>query len=397
MRDLAILGAEPAFSEPLHVGRPNLGDRSRFMERVEDIFDRRWLTNNGPYVQGFERLVAERCGVRECIATCNGTIALELLIRGVGMEGEVIVPSYTFVATAHALQWQGIRPVFCDVDPATHTLDPGRVEELITPNTTGIVGVHLWGNACDTSALEALGRKHGIPVIFDASHAFGCRHEGRPIGGFGAGEVFSFHATKVLNCFEGGAILTDDQDLAERLRLMRNFGFESKDSVVYLGSNGKMSEVSAAMGMTSLESVDEFVSVNRRNFELYREGLRGLTGVRLLEPTHAEGFNYHYVVLEIEGAELTRDQMVKVLEAENVLARRYFFPGVHKMEPYRSLQPMAGLPLPETARLSDVVMTLPTGTSVEKPEIETITSIMRAALCRPEQVAEALASLSADA
>ena len=151
------------------------------------------------------------------------------------------------------------------------------------------------------------------------------------------------------------------------------------------------------MGMTSLESVDEFVSANRRNFELYREGLRGLTGVRLLEPSHAEGFNYHYVVLEIEGAELSRDQMVKVLEAENVLARRYFFPGVHKMEPYRSLQPMAGLPLPETARLSDIVMTLPTGTSVGKSEVETITSIMRAALCRPEQVAEALASLSADA
>lgn len=176
LQSLAIFGGPPAFTEPLHVGRPNMGDRERLMGRIEDILDRRWFTNNGPYVQAFERRVQEYCGVQECVATCNGTIALELLMRAVGMQGEVIVPSYTFVATAHALQWQEIRPVFCDVSPETHTLDPNRVRELITPNTTGIVGVHLWGQPCEVDTLEAIASEHDLQLIFDASHALGCTH-----------------------------------------------------------------------------------------------------------------------------------------------------------------------------------------------------------------------------
>lgn len=396
MKDLAIFGSAPAFEQPLHVGRPNIGKRERFLERVEDILDRRWLTNNGPYVQAFEKVIASRCGVRACVATCNGTIALELLMQGVDMKGEVIVPAYTFVATAHALRWQGIQPVFCDIDPVTHTLDPKKVEELITPNTTGIAGVHLWGNACDVKALQEIADRHGLELIFDASHAFSCKHDGRPIGGFGRGEVFSFHATKVLNCFEGGAVLTDDEELAEKLRLMRNFGFESKDRVVYLGSNGKMSEVSAAMGLTGLESLPEFIEVNRANHRRYVERLSVLEGVRVLEPREADGFNYHYVIAELEGAALTRDQVVRVLEAENVLARRYFYPGVHAMEPYRSEQPMAKLVLPETERLSRIVLVLPTGSEVDRGVVDRICDVIETALQRAAEVSAALDGIPAE-
>ena len=388
LQSLAIFGGPPAFAEPLHVGRPNLGDRERLMGRIEDILDRLWFTNNGPYVQAFERRVREYCGVRECVATCNGTMALELLMRGVGMQGEVIVPSYTFVATAHALQWQEIRPVFCDVSPETHTLDPSRVRELITPNTTGIVGVHLWGQPCEVDALEAIANEHDLQLIFDASHALGCTHQGRPIGGFGRAEVFSFHATKVLNTFEGGAIVTDDSDLAEKLRLMRNFGFESKDQVVYLGSNGKMSEISAAMGLTGFESIEEFTDRNLVNFEAYREQLESVEGLSLLKTPEGERGNHHYVVVTVDSEEagLTRDELVHVLEKENVLARRYFHPGVHRMEPYRSDQPMAGLVLPVTDELSRTVMTLPTGQAVDAEAISRIGAIVRTALANPESV-----------
>ncbi len=393
LQALAIFGGPPSFAEPLHVGRPNMGDRGRLMERIEDILDRRWFTNNGPYVQAFERRVQEYCGVQECVATCNGTIALELLIRAVGMQGEVIVPSYTFVATAHALRWQEIRPVFCDVSPKTHTLDPDRVRELITPNTTGIVGVHLWGQPCEVDALEAIAREHDLQLIFDASHALGCTHQGRPIGGFGRAEVFSLHATKVLNTFEGGAIVTNDSDLAEKLRLMRNFGFASKDQVVYLGSNGKMSEVSAAMGLTGFESIEEFTGRNLENFEAYTEQLEPLDGLSLLKAPREEQSNYHYVVVMVDSkrAGLTRDELVQVLEKENVLARRYFHPGVHRMEPYRSDQPMAGLVLPVTDELSQSVMTLPTGQSIDADAISRIGAIVQMALANAESVREKLA------
>src|SRR5215471_13337568 len=192
LADLAFFGGKPAFSEPLHVGRPSVGDRESFLRRAGDIWDRRWFTNNGPYVQEFEKKLAEFLGVKHCIAVCNGTVAMELAIRASGLKGEVLVPSFTFIATAHALQWQEITPVFCDIDPQTHNLDPSRIEEMITPRTTGIIGVHLWGRPCDVDALQAISRRHNLKLLFDAAHAFGCTSGGRAIGNFGEAEVFSF-------------------------------------------------------------------------------------------------------------------------------------------------------------------------------------------------------------
>ncbi len=369
--DLAILGGRPAFDEPLHVGAPNIGDRDRLRERIDDILDRRMLSNGGPYVREFEGRIAEMVGVKHCIATCNGTLALEIAIRALGMTGEVILPSFTFVATAHALQWQEITPVFCDIDPETCNIDPRRVAELITPRTTGIIGVHLWGRPCNTQALVEIARERNLRLMYDASHAFGGSHRGRMIGSFGDAEVFSFHATKFINSFEGGAILTKSDELAEKARLMRNFGFIAADNVTHVGTNGKMNEVSAAMGLTSLEDMDRFVAVNRANYEQYRAALAAVPGLRVLDHDSRERCNYQYVVIEVEEQEtrIDRDRIVQALAAENVLARRYFHPGCHRMEPYRSYFPHAGLLLPVTERQSARVFSVPTGTSVGPAEV----------------------------
>jgi dTDP-4-amino-4,6-dideoxygalactose transaminase len=380
--DLALVGGRPAFREPLHVGRPNIGDRDRFMARMNDIFDRRWLTNAGCYVQEFEQKVAESVGVKHCVAVCNGTLALEIATRALNLTGEVIVPAFTFVATAHALQWQGITPIFCDIEPENYCIDTSRLEDLITPRTTGIIGVHLWGRPCDIDALTDIAQRRNLKLIFDAAHAFGCSYKGRSVGGFGNCEVFSFHATKFINTFEGGAVVTNDDELAAKIRLMKNFGFSGYDRVVYIGTNGKMSEPSAAMGLTSLESISEFIAINRRNYEEYCRGLDGLDGIRLLRYDGCEQYNYQYIILEIdeERTAFTRDQLVLVLQAENVLARRYFYPGCHRMEPYRSYIPYWGQLVPVTEILAQRCLALPTGQAVSEQDVRVLCSIIQVAL-----------------
>lgn len=379
LESLAIFGATPAFNEQLHVGRPNIGDREKLLARINKILDDRWLTNNGPYVQELERRIAETAGARHCIAMCNATVALEILIRALDLSGEVIVPSFTFVATAHALQWLEITPVFCDVDPKTHNLDPTRVEHAITPRTSGIIGVHLWGRACDVEALTEIAARHELKLVFDAAHAFGCSHQGTMIGSFGDAEVFSFHATKFFNSFEGGAVVTNNDELAKKIRLMKNFGFAGYDNVVYVGTNGKMTEVSAAMGLAGLEALDEFIAINRRNYEQYRRALAGVAGVSLLIYDESEKCNYQYIVLEIDErvTGISRDQVMEILWAENALVRRYFYPGCHRMEPYRSCFPDAGLLLPETNKLAARVLVLPTGSAVTPDDIARLCGIIR--------------------
>ena len=393
INSLALLGAKPTFDAPLHVGRPNIGDRAAFLSRVNDMLDRRWLSNDGPLVKEFERRIAEFVGVKHCVAMCNATIALEIAIRALDLKGEVILPAYTFVATPNAFQWQEITPVFADIDPSTLTIDPASIERLITPGTTAIAGVHTWGRACDTDAIEALAQKRGLKVLYDAAHAFGCSHQNKMIGGFGACEVFSFHATKFLNSFEGGAVVTNDDSLAEKMRLMRNFGFAGFDRVIYLGVNGKLTEVCAAMGLTSLDAIDSLVAVNRRNYQAYAESLLGLPGISLLRYAPAERNNYQYVVVEVDPgiSPLTRDELVAVLHAENVLARKYFWPGCHRMEPYRSLQPNAALLLPQTELKAPRIIVLPTGQTIDPGMIATICSLFREAFNRAAAVRARLA------
>jgi dTDP-4-amino-4,6-dideoxygalactose transaminase len=388
MQTLALNGGQPRFSQPLHVGRPNLGDTRRLFERLEGIMQRRWLTNDGPVVGEFERRICEITGVKHCVTMCNATVALEIAIRALGFRGEVIVPSYTFVATAHALQWQEITPVFADIELNTLNIDPRCLERLITPRTTGIVGVHVWGRPCNTRAIEEFGRQHGLKVMYDAAHAFGCSHETRMIGNFGECEVLSFHATKFVNSFEGGAIVTNNDELANKVRLMRNFGFAGYDRVIYLGTNGKMTEVCAAMGLTSLESMDELIRLNRSNYEEYKAQVKNLPGISLVDYTTSEKRNYHYIVAQVDASAcpLNRDQLVEVLHAENVLARKYFWPGCHRMQPYKALFPNAHLMLPNTELRAAQVMVLPTGQTVSKNDIATICEIIRSALGQSENV-----------
>ncbi len=378
IHDLAINGAMPAFKEQLHVGRPNIGSREAFIKYAEEIFDRRWLSNNGPMVQELEQRIAEYHGVKHCVAMCNGTIALEIAIRALKLEGEVIVPSFTFIATAHALHWQAITPVFADIDPITHNLDPAAVRRMITPRTTGIIGVHLWGRGAPVDELQAIADEHGLKLMFDAAHAFGCSYKGKMIGSFGACEVLSFHATKFFNTFEGGAVVTNDDELAETMRLMRNFGFAGIDNVIHPGTNGKMIEVAAAMGLVNLDAIDDVIAANRRNHQTYREALSGVPGISLLEYDETERNNYQYVVMEVgESCPITRDQIIEALHAENIRARKYFWPGCHNMQPYRDLYPHAGLLLPNTQQVADRVVVLPTGTTMDSEMIKDVAAVIR--------------------
>jgi len=394
MRHLALLGGEPAFASPLHVGRPNIGDREQFIAYANQIFDNRWLTNYGPLLQQFEQELGRFLGVKHCIAVCNATVGLEIAIRALGMEGEVIVPSFTFIATAHALQWQGITPVFADIDPQTHTLDPRAVETLITPRTSGIIGVHLWGRPCDIAGLQQLAEHYRLQLLYDAAHAFGCSYRGQMIGRFGDAEVFSFHATKFFNTFEGGAIVTNDDDLAARMRLMGDFGFHSRDRVDSIGINGKMSEIAAAMGLTNLQSMDEFMRANRRNYHQYQQEIAAMPGFSLIRYDESEKCNYQYIVVEVDPqiTGLHRDVLVQVLHAENVLARRYFWPGCHRMAPYRTLYPDAGRQLPHTEQVAERVLVLPTGSTIGEPEIETVCDILRTAIANADALRQQLAS-----
>jgi dTDP-4-amino-4,6-dideoxygalactose transaminase len=389
---LAVLGGAPTFARPLHVGRPNVGVRAELYRRFDEMFDRYWLTNDGPFVKEFERRIAAYVGVEHCMATSSATVALAIAVRALGLIGEVIVPSYTFVATAHALQWHEITPIFCDIDPDTHNLDPRKVERMITSRTSGIIGVHLWGRAAPVEELDRIARRRGLALLFDSAHAFGCSHRGRMLGSFGRCEIFSFHATKFVNSFEGGAIVTNDGFLAEQVRRMRNFGFAGPDNVICVGTNGKMCEASAAMGLNSFDSMDQFVSVNRHNYDAYSHALAGLDGLTLVRYDPAERNNYQYVVVEVDADRfgLTRDELVAVLHRENVLARRYFFPGCHRMEPYRSNFPHAGLLLPETNRVAAQVCLLPNGTSVSLRDIQVIGDLIRRASASAAEVRQVL-------
>lgn len=381
LHELAIFGGLPTFQEKLHVNRPNIGSREILIQRINDILDRRWLSNNGVLVQEFEQHIASLVKVKHCIATCNATTGLEIAIKACELKGEVIVPSFTFVATAHALQWLGIEPIFCDVDPNTHNIDPQKIEALITDKTTAIMGVHLWGRGCNVEALEEIARRHNLKLLFDAAHAFGCSYKKQMIGNFGNVEVFSFNATKFCNSFEGGAIVTNDSELAKKIRLMKNFGFSKHDFVDSIGTNGKMSEVSAAMGLTSLESIDNFISINRKNYQQYQHELSNIPGVKLITYDDSERCNYQYVIVEIDEliTGISRDKIYEILWAENILARRYFYPGCHQMEPYRSRIADMGLMLTNTRYLAARVLALPTGTAIGSKEIGQICQVLRLA------------------
>lgn len=361
------------------VGKPNIGDKARFYQRLDQIFEQRWLTNDGECVRDLEQRLEDYLDVKHCVAMCNGTVALELAIRATGMSGKVVVPSMTFIATAHALKWQEITPVFADIDADTFNICPDSVTRLIDEHTSGIVGVHLYGRPCDIDILSEIAESNKLNLIFDAAHAFGAGYKGQKIGSHGDCEVFSFHATKVFNTFEGGAVTTNDDELAKKLRLMRNFGFEGEDRVSYIGTNGKMAEVNAAMGLVNLDEIDRFIDINRENYQAYQVGLEAAQGIDLISYDDSELNNYQYVIISVDQSicGYSRDELKSYLSTKEVMARRYFHPGCHKMEPYRSLYPDAGEALPATELFSQRVLALPTGTQICAAEVAQICDLVR--------------------
>ena len=371
--------SEPAGEErPLHVGGPNVGDRNVFDRLVDGIFERRWFTNHGEVLQTFERLLTHHLGVKHCIPVCNATVGLQIVCNALELTGEIILPAFTFVATAHSVSWSKLKPVFADVNQDTHCLCPESVRSLITDRTSAIMGVHLWGAPCYPTQLQALADDHDLRLIFDAAHAFHNRHRGTSFGNFGDCEVFSFHATKFFNTFEGGAITTNDDELALRIRRMCNFGYRGPDDIACVGTNAKMSEINAAMGVSMFECIGEIANTNEENFQVYDAFLGGVPGLKLYSLADIDRSNWQYVVLEVDEQTVgcSRDTIVDALVSRNVFAKRYFFPGCHKMPPYREAFSVEERELPNTDRLCQRLICLPTGTAISIDEIHRVCEII---------------------
>jgi len=376
---LALLGGKVQFSSPLYVGQMYLPKWEHFESAFRDIFSRRYYTNHGPLAQELEERLSEFCGVRHVITMTNGTIARMLAAKALNLTGKVIVPAFTFPETVQSLSWTGVEPLFCDVDPKTHMLTPEKVAPLLDdPDVSAILPLHLWGNLCNTKPLEEMAQRKGVPVFYDAAHAFGCTRNSRKAGGHGALEIFSFHATKVFNTVEGGCVCTNDDDIAERLRNLRS-SYGRRISVdIPINGNGRFSEAQAAMGLISLEDYPSIIAANKARFELYTEQLGSIPGIRILQPVSLEECNYQYVVLEIDKKAfgLTRDQLIRLLEAENIFTRRYFLSDIQRYVPYKEIYLHAADAFPITDMLCKCVMQLCSGHAVSLQDVSAICELI---------------------
>lgn len=373
--DLAIFGGEPLFKERLYVGRPNICNRDALFRRLNEATDRLWLTNDGPLLLEMEAKFAEFLQVKHCIAVANATLGLQLLAHALGLKGEVIMPSFTFIGTARAMEWQGLKPRFVDVLDARHSLDPDAVRKVITPNVSAILGVHLWGMPCEIDELQAIADEHGIPLIFDAAHAIGSVYKGQKVGGFGRAEVFSLHATKAINALEGGLITTNDDALARRIRLARNYGIATEDVFEGTGVNAKMSEYSAAMGLSNLEGYAMLVAHNEMLQSEYAKVLGGTKGVQVVTAANPDEHNSHYAVLRISPEfGLTRDELRLILIEENIYGRRYFWPGCHRVPPYSNYPDQFAMPVTDT--LTNELLQLPTGLQMQMNDARRIAELI---------------------
>jgi len=392
--DLACFGGTPAAENPLHVNRPNTGDRAAFDALVDGIFTSRWFTNAGPLVDRFEAELADFLGVDHVVVMSSGTTALDVLIRAMDLQDEVVLPSYTFISSPHILMRAGITPVFCDIEPDHWNIDPAACVRAITPQTSAILATHIWGRAADIEALEQIAEAHGLALIFDAAHGFGCTRKGQKIARFGQAEVFSFQANKAFHCGEGGAVTTNDADLAARLRRERSFGFIAFDEVAGLGTNAKLPELSAALGLTNLAAFPTHVARARDVWQRYAQGLRHMPGFALQPYDGPEIYNQQYVAgLIAPDCALSRDEIITILHAENVLARRYFYPGCHAMRPYNSLYPGLNQTLPVTCDISDRVLVLPGGAAISDAEVDLVCGLMRRIMEHAPAIAAQLRAL----
>ncbi len=377
--DLAIFNGKPAFEKAMPVGQLYFPDWPDYEAKFRDIFMRQYYTNHGPLAQELERILAGYLEVKHVICVTNATVGLIMAAECLNLKGKVIVPSFTFIATAQALTWANLKPVFCDVDPDTHHITPELIEPLVEPDVSAILAVNLWGGSCDQAALQELADKYNLQLFFDSAHAFGCRVNDIPIGRFGAVEVFSFHATKILSAAEGGCLATNDDDLAKRLRNVRS-SYGARPAVpVVKTSNGRMSEAQAAIALLNFDKFPQILARNKELFELYRSGLAEIEGFKLIEPQNISQSNYQYVVAEIDDSAfgLSRDTLLKVLKAENIIARRYFYPAIHRSVPYMRESSQYIERLPNTDQLNRRLIQLPIGALVTNADASKICKIVR--------------------
>jgi len=363
--------------KPIYVTQPHLPPLEEFIPYLEQIWDNKILTNGGPYHRQLERALCDYLGVEHLALFANGTLALVTALQALRITGEVITTPYSFVATAHSLLWNGVKPVFADIDPATLNLDPTRIEAAITPQTTAIMPVHCYGRPCDVEAIQKIADNYNLRVIYDAAHAFGVRDGGGSLLRHGDLSVLSFHATKVFNTFEGGAIVCPDAKTKQRIDHLKNFGFVDEVTVVAPGINGKMSEINAAFGMLQLRSVDAAIARRREIDATYRELLAGVEGIRCLE---SDGYtaNHSYFPIMV-GAQypLSRDALYDRLKQHGVHGRRYFYPLISDFPMYRGLPSARRDNLPVAAEAAQQVLCLPIYPDLAPEDVKRIAALVR--------------------
>ena len=366
------------FEKPIYVTRPFLPPLEKFCQGLQEIWETRWLTNNGPILQRFTQ---ELCNFFETDNVClfnNGTLALQIALQGMGISGEVITTPYTFVATTHALFWNKIRPVFVDIEPEYYTLDPEKVEAAITPWTTAILAVHVYGHPCKLNALADIARRHNLKLIYDAAHAFGVKVGIKSIAHFGDLGMFSFHATKLFHSLEGGMLIFQEAGLKGIFDYLKNFGFKNEVEVVMPGTNAKMNEMQALMGIQVLKYLEEIIHKRAMITNLYRQHLKEVPGIRLVPSLSPDiRYNHAYMPIEVDEQEfgMSRDTLYEKLKEYNVYTRRYFHPLVCDYACYRNVS--VNDPLTVARRVADCILTLPIYDGLELSDVEAICEIIQ--------------------
>jgi len=364
-------------NKPIYVTQPFLPPLEDFIPYLEKIWENKWLTNGGPFHQELEKKLADYLGVEYLSLFSNGTIALVTALQALQISGEVITTPFSFVATSHSLIWNGITPVFVDIDYSTFNLNPDKIEAAITKNTSAILPVHVYGRPCDVDKIQCIAAKHGLKIIYDAAHAFGVRYKNNSILKYGDLSILSFHATKVFNTFEGGAIICPDAATKNHIDNLKNFGFVDEVTVVAPGINGKMNEVQSAFGLLQLEHIDDAIEKRRSIDRLYREKLSHVKGISFPDLPNDVTSNYSYFPIIVEpDYELSRDELYDKLRQEGIYARRYFYPLISDLPIYQHYPSALADNLPEASSVSSKVLCLPMYSQLLLEDVNSIISII---------------------
>lgn len=356
------------------VTSPLLPDLEEYNALLKDIWNRKWITNNGYYHQQLEKALAEYLGVEYISLFTNGTLPLITALQALRIQGEVITTPYSFVATTHAIWWNGLTPVFVDIDPCTGNIDPDKIEAAITPRTTAIMPVHVYGKPCDVECIDAIAKKYNLRVIYDAAHAFGVKKDGVSVLQYGDMSTLSFHATKVYNTIEGGALICRSKEMKEHIDNLKNFGFRGETTVVAPGINSKMDEMRAVYGLLNLKQVDAAIEARRQVAIRYREALRGVEGITFFDDMPGVWHNYSYfpIFVDEEKYGMSRDALYEKMKTQNVLGRRYFYPLISTFSPYDKYASATPANLPNAHKLADSVICLPMHHALSEENVERV-------------------------